>query len=63
MSKEKKLKSLCDKFIREQKITCGECIWQSDRVIENAYDLIEGICDILGYYNEVRDKLESKGKR
>ncbi len=40
---------LCDKFINDQRISCAETVYQSDRVIENAYQLIEDICDIVGY--------------
>lgn len=40
---------LCEKFINDQKISCAETIYQSDRVIENAYQVLEGICDIVGY--------------
>jgi hypothetical protein len=43
---------LCEKFINEQKISCAETVYQSDRVIENAYQLIEGICDIVGYIKD-----------
>lgn len=49
MSKQSDLLKLCKKFIHDQKITCSECVHQSDRVIENAYELIENICDIVGY--------------
>ena len=50
MSKQKELLKLCEKFIEEQRISCPECIHQTDRVIENAYDLIEDICNIVGYF-------------
>jgi hypothetical protein len=49
MSKEKQLMALCKKFIDEQDIHCGETIYQSDRVIENAYSFIEDVCNIVGY--------------
>ena len=52
MSKEEKLFSVCQKFMENQKVTCSECIYQSDRVIENAYDLIYDIADIVGYYKD-----------
>lgn len=45
----KLLMALCREFIDEQKISCAETIYQTDRVIENAYEFIEGICDIVGY--------------
>ena len=41
--------NLCKKFIDDQSINCPETIHQTDWVIENAYTLIEEICDIVGY--------------
>jgi hypothetical protein len=46
------LLALCRKFIKDQRITCPETIAQTDRVIVNAYDFIEGICDIVGYHED-----------
>lgn len=43
------LVKLCVDFVEEQHIYCAETIYQSDRVIENAYEFIEKICDIVGY--------------
>jgi CO dehydrogenase/acetyl-CoA synthase epsilon subunit len=37
------------KFIRDQQITCAETVYQTDRVIENAYEFIQGVADIVGY--------------
>lgn len=37
-------------FIAAQEITCAETVNQSDRVIENAYAFIEGVCKIIGYH-------------
>ena len=45
----KKLVDTCKAFIKAQEIRCPEDIYQSDRVIENAYEFIESICNILGY--------------
>lgn len=56
MNKEKELLELCKSFINEQQITCAESVWQSDRVIENAYELIEKICNICGYYEYKEDE-------
>ena len=39
-----------EKFIDEQKISCGEAIYQCDWVSENALEFIEELCDIVGYY-------------
>ena len=41
--------AICEKFIEDQHIHCAETIYQTDRVIENAYDFIENICEIVGY--------------
>jgi len=46
---EQKLLEFCRKFIADQNITCSETVYQSDRVILNAYEFIEGICEIVGY--------------
>lgn len=48
------LRSICSDFIRENNITCAEKIYQSDTVIQNAYEFIEMICDEVGYvdYND-----------
>ena len=43
------LHALCLKFINDQKIDCAETIHQTDWVIENAYEFIEDICEIVGY--------------
>lgn len=48
-TQEKELYDLCKIFIDEQNINCAESIYQTDRVIENAYVFIERICDIVGY--------------
>jgi hypothetical protein len=43
------LHKICLDFIEKQKITCPETIYQSDRVIENAYEFIQEICEVVGY--------------
>lgn len=37
------------KFMSDQKITCAETVYQSDRVIVNGYEFIDGCCAIVGY--------------
>jgi hypothetical protein len=44
-----KLLVFCRQFISEQAITCMETIYQTDRVAENAFQFIEGVCKIAGY--------------
>lgn len=45
----------CERFITDQKIGCAESVYQTDRVITNAYEFIEGVCDIVGYYEDEDD--------
>ena len=52
MTKEQQLFELCKKFIEDQNIGCAETIYQTDWVIENAYEFIEDICNIVGYVEE-----------
>ena len=47
-----KLWNLCIKFIEEQEISCPETIYQTDWVIENAYEFIEDICNEVGYVGD-----------
>jgi len=43
------LLQVCLDFINENGINCPEAIYQSDRVILNAQEFIEKICDVVGY--------------
>ena len=49
MTQEEQLLNECKKFIKDQQITCADTIYQSDRIIENAYEFIERICNIVGF--------------
>lgn len=40
----------CQKFIAAQEIISPETVHQTDRVIENAYEFIEVVCNIVGYH-------------
>ena len=52
MNKDRiKLFKECHKFIVDNKISCPESIAQCDHVIENAYEFIENVCNIVGYYD------------
>lgn len=42
-------------FIDEHRISCAESIYQTDRVIQNAYAFIEELCEIVGYYEDPDD--------
>jgi len=43
------LYAICKEFIDTNNIACAETIYQTDRVIENTYEFIERICEIVGY--------------
>lgn len=45
----------CRQFVEDQKIGDAETVYQTDRVIENAYEFIEGICERVGYFTEEED--------
>ena len=53
---KQKLYETCKSFVDEQNIYCSESIYQTDRVMENAYDLIEKLCDIVGYKQDPSDE-------
>ena len=40
---------LCANFIRDNRIYDGETVYQADRVIENAYEFMHGVCNIVGF--------------
>lgn len=46
-----KLRTIVEEFIAKQNIHCAEVVWQSDRVVENSYELIQKLCEIVGYAN------------
>ena len=47
-----KVLEITRKFILDNHITCSEVIHQTDWVIENAYGLIQQLCDVAGYHEE-----------
>lgn len=53
---EEKLTAILRAFLDKHHVSCPECIHQSDRVIENAYGLIEELADVVGYYQYPEDE-------
>ena len=49
LTEARKLWQVCAQFIQAQNISCAETVYQTDRVIENAYEFIEQVCDVVGY--------------
>lgn len=39
-------------FIQKEKITCAEKIFQSDNLYSLCPELVEQLCEIIGYYDE-----------
>lgn len=50
-------------IIEKHEISCGEDIWQSYSIIENALSIIEEICEIVGYYEEKEEVSKKKSYR
>jgi hypothetical protein len=44
-----RLHKIVENFIDKQDIYHAECIYQNDNVIENAYEFIEALCNVVGY--------------
>ena len=49
LMEKSKLWQVCEQFVTHQNISCAETVYQTDRVIENAYKFIEQVCDVVGY--------------
>lgn len=43
---------ICMTFIKKQDVHCVETIYQTDRIAENALQLIEDICNEVGYNDD-----------
>lgn len=54
------IETIVENFIKQNKIYCPESIYQSDRVIQNAYEFIEQLCDTVGYYDDDNDNDEDE---
>ena len=50
--KKDALMTLVTLFVTKQRIHCSETIYQCDRVIENAYEFIESLCNVVGYFDD-----------
>ncbi len=58
MKIDAELFDLCRDFIKDNEITCSETIYQSDKIEANALDLIEQICELIGYYEDEEEDLD-----
>lgn len=53
--RKEKLWLLCEEFIEDNHISCGETIYQCDWVVEHSLKFIEKIAEIVGFYSEAED--------
>jgi hypothetical protein len=47
-----RIQARVEQFIRDQRIRSPETIYQTDRVIEGAYEFIQDLADIAGYWRD-----------
>lgn len=57
IDKRNQLFDLCKKYCDDHEISCAEMIYDTDDIITDAYEFIEKICDIVGYYKHPEDTL------
>lgn len=50
-----KLEAEVKRFVTEHRISCPEAICQNDDVIVDAYEFIEALVEIVGYFEEGDD--------
>lgn len=50
-----KLEAEVKRFVTEHRISCPEAICQNDDVIVDAYEFIENLVEIVGYFEEGDD--------
>lgn len=57
--KKDKLLEVVETFIEKHNISCPETIYQMDSVIRDAYEFIEELCNVVGYY-ELEDDIREE---
>lgn len=45
-----RLLEVCSDYIEHHELTCAESIYQKDAIYESAPELVEQICNVIGYY-------------
>ena len=51
-----KLREIVIKFIKDNRITCPETIYQMDHVCENSFSFLEALCEEVGYFKDEEGK-------
>lgn len=49
MDKKDQLWKIVEEFISKHEIRCEEQVFQTDRIIENAYELMADMFNVVGY--------------
>lgn len=57
VSSHSELKRVCEEFIYKHQISCAESCYQMDSTVIAAPELVEAVCNVLGYYDEDTDTL------
>lgn len=52
--------NICQKFVQEQKPTCSESIYQVDSINLATPELVQEICECVGYYKYKEDSEDEK---
>lgn len=52
MKIDSELFDLCKEFVNENEISCSEDLYQRDSLQLQALELLEQICDLIGYYED-----------
>jgi len=56
--KAEKVLQIVESFVKDQQIHCPEVIYQSDRVIMNAYEFIDELVSIAGFLPDDKEDEE-----
>lgn len=57
------LMDLCETWIKTNKVTCVESIYQRDNMILKSLDLVEEICELVGFYEYKEDDYDENDKK
>lgn len=58
MKIDAELFDICKDFIKENEIGCGEDIYQRNDIQVQALELLEQICELVGYHEEEEEELD-----
>ena len=56
MKVESELYDICKDFINENEIRCAESVYDRDSLQLQCLELLEQICDLIGYYEDENEE-------